>query len=279
MEALSLLEQGRQRDPSATDEELIVAIADEIVDTIDLEPPVNERMLASYVGINRIDVCDLPWAGCLVHEGGDLIIRVRASDPRGRQRFTICHEVAHTFLPGYSQRAQYRCTPLSRRGRRDDNEVLCDVAASALLLPTRHVKAAMQDAAFTLETIEDLADECEASLEATARRVVSLWPEPCALIRLEVMTKPREPNGEPKLRVSSSVLNGTWPYFPAYKSVSDDHILNDCTNGATVYSTTNLDCIAASPVGDVEVHARPYPFYDGDGDLRMRVLAIARRAR
>ncbi len=279
MDVSSLLEQARQREPSATDEELIVAIAEEIVESLDLQPPIDERMLASYVGIKRVEVCDLPWAGCLVADGDDLVIRVRASDPAGRQRFTICHEVAHTFLPGYRHSAQYRCTPLSSKARRDPHEVLCDIAASALLLPARHMRAAVESADFGFDSIEELAEACGASLEATARRFIDHWPEPSVMIRLEVMTKPREPEGEPKLRVASSVLNGTWPFFPAYKSVSEDHVLNDCVVGASVCCKASLDCIAVSRVGNVELHARPYPFIDGDGDLRMRVLAIARRAR
>lgn len=273
----SLLEAARIRRPGATDEQLIVDVAAELVDLLDLEPPVDPRIVASYQGIHRIEHSPLAWAGCLVNDGGALVIRVRSTDTDGRQRFTIFHEIAHTFLPGYRHATQYRCAPLSSRSRRDPIEVLCDLAASELLLPARYVRSAITTSSFDLDAIETLADDCGASLEAAARRFISLWPEPCLLLRMERTAKPSDPHGEPKLRVSSTLANGTWPYMPAFKSVSDAHVLNDCLNGGYVDCITDLDDVAVTPVGLVELHARHYPYVDSEGEHHERVLALARR--
>lgn len=279
MPNLSLLEEARSRRPLATDAELIVDVVADLIDVLDLAPPVDPEMVASYQGIRRIVRSPLAWAGCLVTEGDELTIHVRDSDPVGRQRFTICHEVAHTFFPGFRFAPQYRCTPLSTRSARDPIEVLCDLAASELLMPARHISTALQSASFDLDTVHELAGDCDASIEAAARRLVSLWPEPCALIRLELMTKPSAPNAEPKLRVTSTFTNGTWPYMPRHKSLGDHHVLNDCLNGAYVDCVTDIDDLTKGVVGPVEVHARHYPFSDNEGVPHERVLVLARRAR
>ena len=272
----SLLEDARLRLPHATDEELVVAIAAELVDVLDLEPPVDPGMIASYQGIHHIERSPLGWAGCLLTDNGQLVIRVRSTDTPGRQRFTILHEVAHTFLPGYRHAPQYRCTPLSTRARREPNEVLCDIAASELLMPERYVRSVIAEASFDLDAVSDLAFDCDASLEAAARRFISLWPEPSLLIRMELTTKPRDPAGEPKLRVASTLTNGTWPYMPVHKSIGEDHVLNQCLDGTSVDCIANLDELTKPPVGSVELHARHYPFVDSEGAHRERVLVIAR---
>lgn len=272
----SLLEAARRRQPAATDEQLIVAVAAELVDVLDLEPPVEPEILASYQGIHRIERTPLGWAGCLVTEGDELVIRVRNTDPLGRQRFTVFHEVAHTFLPGYQHATQYRCNPLSEQGRRHPNEVLCDIAASELLMPARHVRSLIDQADFDFEAVRQLADDCDASLEAAARRFVGLWPEPSVLIRLEHTTKPSEPNGEPMLRVTSTLTNGDWPYMPRHKSLPDDHIIYECINGPDIDCVGDLDDLTKATLGTVELHARHCPFVDSEGANHERVLVIAR---
>lgn len=279
MTLLSLLEEARGRIPGATDQELVARIAADLVELLDLEPPVQPELVASYQGINRVERSPLRWDGCLVMEDNELVIRVRNTDHPGRQRFTILHEVAHTFLPGYEHAPQYRCTPLSSSSRRDPNELLCDIAASELLMPARYVRSVIADASFDLDAVTDLAYHCDASLEAAARRFVALWPEASLFVRMEVTTKPRDPRGEPRLRVTSSLANGDWPYLPTHKSVPDDHVLNQCLDGTFVDCVTSIDDLTKQSAGPVELHARHYPFVDSEGVRRDRVLVIARCVR
>lgn len=276
MDTDSLLEAARSADPTATDEGLIVAIARELVDDLDLEPPVDPAMVASYQGIRRIEHAMIPWAGCLIPGEGEVVIRVRSTDTPGRQRFTALHEVVHTFFPGFRYTTQYRCTPQPLSTKRTaDVEVLCDIGASELLLPHRHCSNMLAAASFDLDSVEELARVCESSLEAAARRFVALWPEPCLLVRLERMTKPSAPNGSPKLRISSAVSSGEWPFLPRFKSLPDDHILVTCLEHDDLRCVTDLNAVART--GPIEVHARFYPFYDNEGAHRERILLLARR--
>lgn len=277
----SLLEQARAVNPSAKDEDLIVDVAANLIDLLDLELPVEPEIVASYQGIARIVRSPLQWAGCLIEEGGELVIRVRSTDTARRQRFTTFHEIAHTFFPGFQHATQYRCTPLAPQSRPSSTEALCDLAASELLMPRRYVEPIVAASAFGLDAVADLADACEASLEAAARRFVSLCSEPCLFLRMELTTKPSERSGReaPKLRVVSSLTKGQWPFIPAYKSVRDAHVLYECVGGVEVSCVSDLDDLSKKALGDLEVHARHTPFVDSEGELRDRVLVLARPSR
>src|SRR5207249_909797 len=108
-----------------------------------------------------------PWAGILEPRGKSFVVGVRASDGYERQRFTVCHEAAHTFFPGFTDQARFRCT-----GPRDPLEKRCDLAATELLLPRRFFLHDLREASFDLDTVEELSDQYEASIEATALRLV-----------------------------------------------------------------------------------------------------------
>lgn len=275
----SLLEQARSENPGTSDEILVVGVAANLIESLALDLPIEPEIVASYQGISRIERRPLPWAGCLIEEDGKLVIRVRSSDTPGRQRFSACHEVAHTFLPGFRHSPQYRCTPLSSKARQDHAELLCDLAASELLMPTSLVRDIVDESAFDLDAVHDLADECGASFEAAARRFVSLRREKCLFLRMDVTTKPRDPEGQPKLRVVSSLTNGSWPYMPPYKSVPDDHVLWHCLDDTEVDCVTDLDDLVRTSLGPIELHARRYPFIDSEGELHDRVLVLARPSR
>src|SRR5687768_518731 len=123
---LSHLDQTRARNPGLPDVDCVGLIARDLILELDIrEPPVDLDMLVSLLGISEV-VRDqnLGVAGCLLCRGGRLEIRVRATDSPGRRGFTICHECAHTFFPGFSRRPQYRCAPGPRAAGRQDVEYL-----------------------------------------------------------------------------------------------------------------------------------------------------------
>jgi len=223
---------------------------------------------------------------------------VRQSDPVARQRFTVCHECAHTFFPGFQRTPQYRCDPQvgerpsAVRGRKRtsravvdpqhsylDVEQLCDVAASELLLPGRLFVADALASEFGLSQLEDLGARYGASLEATARRLVALHPEPVALVILRVMQSPREYGSDlpERLRVASRLTSGNWPFIPVHKSTDDQSPFTRALYGEVVHEMAVIDDVFASPQR-VEVAARAYPYFI-DGERVDRVIALMRQTR
>jgi len=272
MKQLSLLEFDRLRQPSPAD---VVALADEIIAELTLEPPINPAIVASYLDIARIERADIDVAGCLICDDGDMTIKVRIRDGVARQRFSIFHECSHTFFQGFERQPRYRCAPSSTPGQNADLEALCDNGASALLLPRSFVRSDLLQADFGVDTLMEMAATYEASLEATAHRMVDLSPFPTLFVVLEERLKPSEhdkPDAAPKLRVQTARGRGRWPYIPKHKSVCGRSPLARALEGEVVNELTTLDGISSTRVEGVEVSARLIPHRG----LR-RVLALYRQ--
>ena len=282
MEQLSLLEESRLTDPHADDRTHVVRLADAMLRELAAEPPVSLEMMASFQGIASVRRCALPNAGCLFTDPktGAVEIRLRETDHPRRQRFSGFHEVTHTFMPGYRLQVQWRCDPPFTSRSKPDLETLCDVGAGELLLPARMVRSNLNEAPFGMDTVLGLADAYDASLQATAHRVVDLWSEDTLLVVAEVASKPSQrsdPDAEPRLRVRYSLASGRWPYIRRHKSIPDDDPLGRALHGEVIDERAVLRGISAHDVEGLDVSARLCPFTDSQGDRHDRVLALYRR--
>jgi IrrE N-terminal-like domain len=269
---LSLFEQVRMLNPTLSDEQAVIQVCEELLEQAETTPPIHVELIASLRGISRIRVREQPWAGVLVPtDSGALEVTVRASDAYERQRFTICHETGHTLFPGFHEERQFRCN-----GAKTRLEQLCDCAASELLLPRRMFSADLNGASFNWDSVQDLHWRYEASIEATANRVVDLWPDDqVALLVLRERHKPAEHGREnevpPRLRLDYvHAASADWPFTLRHKSAATDSPLHAAMLGEDVTRVASLDEFFVDPVGDVEIHARRF---GGDG----RVLALVRR--
>ncbi|TWU64530.1 hypothetical protein V7x_00740 [Crateriforma conspicua] len=176
-------------------------------------------------------------------EDGRVALRVNQQRPLTRQRFSIAHEIGHTLFPDYQ--FSVRCRKATERRWTDDDllESLCDVAASEFMFPLPWFTDSLAAMQWTGDGLAKLADEYQASREATARRVVEVHAEPMAAVYLSWKLKPtelqqvarnaRQPSlldelapedPEAKLRVDYVIANESYrsvsgPHIPIYKSM------------------------------------------------------------
>lgn len=120
-------------------------------------------------------------AGHTVKIAGKHCIIINANDPVERQRFTLCHELAHIVL-GLATEHDEDSGPL--RGR-SPNEILCDVFAAELLLPAHLARPVVEESELEFASIERLARTFGASLSAAASRFASLCDRPCASVLIQ----------------------------------------------------------------------------------------------
>lgn len=95
-----------------------------------------------------------------------------------RQRFTVCHEVAHEVLgiaPDHSQ-------PSWSYGKRPQGEIFCDIFAAELLLPYKLFKPLVDTAEMGMAAVGTLADDFDASLLATGSRFATFSEKLCAFV-------------------------------------------------------------------------------------------------
>lgn len=166
------------------------------------EADVQHRARAFVSGVDTTNICvDLsPYVnainGKLVTEklnagesgytltkpNGKHIITVNSLETEERQRFTICHELAHIVLGLPSKHEE---VPSWSYAKRDPNEVMCDLFAAELLMPHKMWREKVPQEEPSIEVIEYLAAEFRASFPAAASRFASLAEIPCAFVTME----------------------------------------------------------------------------------------------
>ncbi|UUY01583.1 ImmA/IrrE family metallo-endopeptidase [Svornostia abyssi] len=254
---LSLFEQYRFGDPTLTDEQVVEAIARQILEDADAKPPVDVEVLASACGINEIEQRQAGPAGMLFRRGGVLVASIHAGDGLERGRFTVLHEGGHTFLEDFLRTIQYRCA-----GQRTREEYLCDVAAAEMLLPREFFVPDLKQAGVGLQGVEDLAQHYVASHQSTALRVVALTEGTVALLVFKVAHKPsergRENNCEPRLRLQWSSTTGSWPFVRRHKSADTGSAVERAWQGEWVSETALVDEFFGESLGPMNVDARRY---------------------
>jgi hypothetical protein len=269
-EQLSLFEQARVAQPGLSDDDLVRTLCRDLLQDLEIERPVNVEMVASARGISSVTFVEQDPAGMLLPDRGRLHVRIRGTDSPGRQRFTILHEAGHTLLPGFSEKISYRCN-----GEMTKTEALSDIAAAELLFPRNLFMADASHLGYDMEGVEGLATLYDASVEASARRLVELSGRIGAMLVFTVSNKPSELGtahaSEPVLRLKYSFTCGNWPFFPQYKSVPDSPFQR-ALEGEIVDEVAELGELTASSVGPVSISARRY------GQAGRVIALIERRA-
>lgn len=118
---------------------------------------------------------------------GKHIIIVNGNHREERQRFTVCHELAHIVLelPSHHHGLTLTTGTLMRYERRPPEEMLCDVFAAECLLPYDLFSKDIGDMDISMASVKDLAEKYKASLTTTGSRFAVSAHEPCALVLSE----------------------------------------------------------------------------------------------
>jgi hypothetical protein len=109
-------------------------------------------------------------------------ICVNGNDSPERQRFTICHELAHIVLGLPSEHQE---VPSWNYAKRTQAEIFCDIFAAELLLPFGLFKPLADKSEISLASIDSLASRFIASTMSTGSRFASVLKAPCAFVLSE----------------------------------------------------------------------------------------------
>jgi hypothetical protein len=122
--------------------------------------------------------------GALLRSSNDsrgIIVVKRAIREFGRKRFTIGHEIGHLVLQGMSAACvSSDIGNWSKASKEVEKEA--DEFAAELLIPSKEIGAVINSGTPSLQTIQDVAQEYEASLSASAWRYCDVVDVPCAVI-------------------------------------------------------------------------------------------------
>lgn len=144
-------------------------------------PGFDPWQLASFLGLKIEETDeDFPGDGRLFPRRKDVVIQYRAGQLPERQRFTICHEIAHTCFPDAYEYVRYFDSRSAEEKAFLEFENLCNIGAAELLFPLEEFRRDLNKEALRLAHCSSLAHSYGASIDATLRRVLDLTEHSCA---------------------------------------------------------------------------------------------------
>jgi Zn-dependent peptidase ImmA (M78 family) len=90
--------------------------------------------------------------------------RIQSEQAKGRIRFSIAHEIAHTFFPDFSERVRNR-EDTKELGVDREVEFLCNIAAAEIVMPVGSFREVLSEPLDTNE-IMNLRHQLDVSTEA-----------------------------------------------------------------------------------------------------------------
>lgn len=146
--------------------------------------PVPVENYAQHVGAVIRPQTDLgpDEPGWSFKDNGKHSICTNANDRPERQRFTVCHELAHIVL---GLASDHQVSPWWSYAKRPTAEIWCDVFAAELLLPYGLFKPEAEKSSIGFAAIDDLASRFQASTTATGSRYANVVSTPLAFVLSE----------------------------------------------------------------------------------------------
>jgi len=143
-------------------------------------PPFDPIQLADILGLAVLPSDEVRDARTVAVASGNLRIEFNPNRPRGRMRYSLAHEIAHTLFDDCADRVRNRAAHTEMEGDDWQLEALCNVAAAEFLMPAGAATELGQHAA----SIDHLLVEqrrFDVSTEALLIRAMRVTDDQCAM--------------------------------------------------------------------------------------------------
>jgi len=229
-------------------------------------PPFDPLKLADVLEISTIPREDVLDARILSTSSQRPQIEFNPNQPRGRMRFSIAHEIAHTLFPDCVENIRNRGLATEAREDNWQLELLCNIAAAEFIMPVgEEIDSRVP---VTIDNILKLQKQFDVSTEAVSIRLAKITIEPCTIFAAARITDDED---APLYRLDYSVCSRSSAVELPRGQKIHDSILSQCTavgytakgnqRGIGKFRELYLECVGIPPYP-----GRNYP----------RVVGIAR---
>ncbi len=142
-------------------------------------PPLDPFALAEFRDIHVVPREDIRDARTRFIDGR-FRIEFNPNRPRGRVRYSICHEITHTFFPDCKEAIRNRATHEEMVADEWQLEMLCNIGAGELLMPFGTLPD-FDDETLSIEHLMQTRKEYDVSTEALLLRVARITSGECCL--------------------------------------------------------------------------------------------------
>ena len=222
-------------------------------------PPFDPFRLAEILKIKTVPREDVLDARTVPTSSGKVQVEYNPTRPQQRIRFSIAHEIAHTFFPNCSERVRYR-----GGGQTEANEweleMLCNIGAAELLMPIGSLPD-FEEKMLTIEGLIGLRKEYQLSTESLALRYINVTGHPAAVF---VASRSQDASIQ-RYHIDYALGSRSWPVrLPKGFSLPAGTVVEQCT--AIGYTAKNeevwgeklgklyIECLGLPPYS-----SSPYP--------------------
>lgn len=247
-------------------------------------PPFDPLALADLLGIELVANAAIRDAQTVPTGRGKVRIEFNPERPRGRMRYSVAHELAHTLFPDVAEQVRHRGHHLDNGGDRWQLEALCNIAAAELLMPLATF-ASLPPEELTMHYVLEQQRKFDVSTEALVIRLVETNTEPLAAF----CASPIGPAASRQYQLDYTIGSRAWPRrIPPKLHLPRHTVIGECT--AIGYSArgteTWSDRLGATQVEAVGIPPYPggiaprvvgfltLPQVDGEDDTRARLNLI-----
>jgi Zn-dependent peptidase ImmA (M78 family)/O-acetyl-ADP-ribose deacetylase (regulator of RNase III) len=229
-------------------------------------PPYDPFALAEHLGIRIVPTEDVIDARTHGGAGGKFTIEFNPSRPPARIRYSIAHEVAHTLFPDCAAAIRNRATHEQMLADEWQLEMLCNVAASEILIPLGTLKESRQIPP-SVDKVIELRRKFQVSFEAMLLRLVKVTDHPCFAFAA------RHDETSDRYKLDYKICSAAWGRtqhldsgftLPRQSAASDCMAIEHTSKNEEKWLPTG-DCWWVEYLG-----IPPYP-----GQVRPRVIGIA----
>lgn len=248
----SVLKFAGSRDPV---EAVLQAAREAVLEGIDkgwTGPPFDPMKLAELRGIILSPCGDIRDARILPLRQSRFQIEYNPNRPSGRIRYSIAHEIAHTFFPDCGERIRNRGKSLETDEAQ--LEALCNIAAAEILMPIGSLSGE-EIGSLKIEKVSDLRKRFDVSTEAVLIRLAHLSQEPCSMFVASRWTTSRHQNN---YRLDYSIPTRSWAHplsrgtkFPEQSPVAECTAIGFTSSGQVelpdVQGKFHVECMGIAP--------------------------------
>jgi len=220
-------------------------------------PPFDPIHLADLLSIDVVARADVTDAQTVPLGANRARIEFNPNRPRGRVRYSIAHEIAHTFFPDCADQIRQRARHEEMSGDEWQLEALCNIGAAEILMPFGALPSFTEENV-GLEELLLIQRNFDVSTEALLIRVARLVDIPCAMFcASRVETGPHAG----RYRIDYMIESRTWS-APRLKGalLPSRTKLNECI--AIGYTTTSFETWDER-VGELLIESVGIPAYPG----------------
>lgn len=218
-------------------------------------PPFDPIALAEILGIETLAREDVRDARTVPNAEGSPQIEYNPTRPRGRVRYSLAHEIAHTLFPDWAEQVRHRAQPQELKGDDWQLEALCNIAAAEFVMPVGSFTM-LAESPLGIDRLLGEQGRYDVSMEALLIRTVRLRLEECAMFCASPVAKGTNAG---RLRVDYLIGSRAWAMGVGLRGMILPAETGVARCSAIGFTAKGTEAWAGTPLRIEAVGIAPYP--------------------